>query len=153
MLSSIHHHLRLAVPLLAAALLGLAMAACTSGNPPTVTPAIATETPSGSTSIEIPINPPPGATVPLGPPEVPRAAIGDVVRYVDAEGRFSMDIPAGWAESRQPPQEPGSYVVLGTVFQPPESNALITVTQFDSGQRPSALGSTANEVLELSRAW
>jgi hypothetical protein len=72
------------------------------------------------------------------------------VGYRDPDGRFSMDIPAGWVETRQPPAQPGSSVVLGTVFQPPEGNALITITQFDSGRRPSAVGSTANEVLQMS---
>jgi hypothetical protein len=62
-----------------------------------------------------------------------------------------MDIPAGWTEDRQPPAKPGSYVVLGTVFQPKELNGLITITQFDSGTRPAAVGTTANEVLGYTK--
>lgn len=130
---------------IAAALVG-----CSPSVPPTITPMPMDATPAGAQSVEIPINPPPGATIPVGPMEVPPARIDELVQYVDAGGRFSMDVPAGWTESRQPAAEPGSYVVLGTVFQPPESNALITITQFDSGQRPSSVGTTANEVLGLS---
>jgi len=84
------------------------------------------------------------------PAVLPPVRIGDLVTYVDAGGRFSMDVPAGWKETRQPAARPGSHVVLGTVFQPPDVNALITVTHFDSGRRPVAIGSTANEVLTMT---
>jgi hypothetical protein len=121
--------------------------ACTSA-PPTVTPAL----PVGAQgqSIELPMNPPPGATRALS---VPAAAIpvqiDQLVPYRDPDGAFSMQVPAGWAEVRQPPSGAGD-VALGTVFQPPDGSALLTVTHFDNGRVPESLGATANGVMRTA---
>lgn len=140
-----------AVAALVWALSALVLGACRVASPPTITPPAVMATSTGATSIEIPVQPPVGATLAPGMVAVPELSIGDLVTYRDAGGMFSLDIPAGWVESRQPPAEPGSYVIVGTVFQPPENNGYLSVTQFDSGRRPASVGTTANEVLGLTK--
>lgn len=124
-----------------------AAAACDSGPPPTITPAPPTAAAQGGTSIEITVPPPPGGDVgqPVPAVDVPPLVIPDLATYRDAEGRFSLDLPLGWPEQRQPPAQ--SDIVLGTYFQPPERNGLVSVTHFDNGQVPASVGATANDVL------
>lgn len=125
----------------------LLAAGCTRENPPTVTPV-----PAGAATgrdIEIPIGPPPGGeAVPGGAVQVLPLVIGSTATYRDAGGRFSVDIPVGWPA--MPQETTAADVRLGVLFPAPEGNGLLTVTQFDNGQRPTVLGSTANQVLELS---
>ena len=135
---------------LVAGLAGLVVVGCVPGDPPTVTPApqpspVAT----GASVIEITVGPP---VVPGGPMPVPAGpiAIAELVAYRDAAGAFSMSVPPGWVETRQPLGQPGTDVRLGTLFQAPGGTGLISVTQFDNGQVPTGLGRTANQVLELA---
>jgi hypothetical protein len=129
------------------ALLSALAIACTS-TPPTITPVPEGATGEGATSIEIPIDPPPGATAPVMQREASPITIGELAPYRDAGGAFSMDLPLGWPEQRQ--QTTSTDVKLGTLFQAPEYNGLISITQFDSGQVPASVGATANQVLEMT---
>jgi hypothetical protein len=125
-----------------AALLAAAMAsaACT-GSPPTVTPVA--EAPARTVEMTIP--PPPGGGFPV---EVPPTSIQSLQPYSDPEGRFSLDVPAGWVA--QPQNVTQGDVTVGVLFPAPEGNGLLTVTQFDNGQVPATIGTTANQVLEMT---
>jgi hypothetical protein len=73
--------------------------------------------------------------------------------YVDAGGLFSLQIPAGWLEQRQDPTSGGSDVRVGTLFQAPDGDGLLSITQFDNGRPPSSLGTTVNTVLRDVTGW
>lgn len=144
-------HARRALPTSLAALVLLpALAACTVPDPPTVTPAPAGAqdglVPGDTTVMEMTMPPPP----PAAPMPV---AIDALEPYVDEDGRFSLLLPEGWTESRQPPSQGESDVVLGTVFQAPDGDGLLTVTHFDNGREPAGLGTTANMVLRDVTGW
>ncbi|MFN2114977.1 MAG: hypothetical protein ACK2T6_04625 [Anaerolineae bacterium] len=122
--------------------------------PPTVTPAPAgDDSQQGATSIEITIEPPGSVGAQAGAEvlevAVPPITLSEITPYVDADGAFSIDLPAGWPEQRQP-MEASSDIRLGTYFQPSTRNALVTITQFDNGQAPTSLGATANDVMRKS---
>lgn len=125
------------------------LAACT-GTPPTVTPAAQGAQPGGSTVVEITMPPPDAMATPGGPANVLPLALGEAAPYRDANGKFSMDVPVGWPEQRQPVGRSGSDVKLGTLFQSPANNAFITVTHFDNGQAPTSLGAMINQILRTS---
>jgi hypothetical protein len=116
---------------------------CTS-NPPTVTPAVPTQ-PVGS-AIEMTVNPPPGA--PSGPVIVPTLQVPALVPYSEPAGLYSVSVPAGWTAQPQPITQSDARV--GTLFSAPERTGIVTVTQFDNGERPTVLGATANQILELT---
>jgi hypothetical protein len=126
---------------------GVLLGACSSEQP-TITPAPDAPAEQGSTSIVMTIEAPSGAGAAVIEIEVPGITIPATAPYRDAEGAFSMDIPLGWPEDRQPVGE--ADIRLGTIFQPPARNALISVTQFDNGQVPGSLGATANDVMRKS---
>jgi hypothetical protein len=121
-------------------------AACTP-LPPTVTPGAPRVPGVDSQVIEIPMGTQPAgaAPVPGGP-----IVIDQLVPYRDTDGAFSLQVPNGWTDSRQPAADPGSDIKLGVVFQPPGGTGLITITQFDNGQVPESVGSAANSVIELT---
>ena len=130
---------------LAAAAAGL-LAGCREADPPTVTPGSTSAT--GSTVIEVTVP----APVALAPVPV---TIGDTVPFRDPAGLFALNVPVGWTESRQP-LDPAKnpYVKVGTVFLADGgADGLISVTQWDNGQRPSALGATINQVLRDVTGW
>jgi len=129
--------------LLVVALAAMSGVTACSSEPQTVTPAVPTAAAEGSTTIEITVPPPPGGAVPAV--DVPGIVIGELAPYRDEGGLFSIDLPVGWPEERQPTGN--TDVRLGTFFQPPERNALVSITQFDNGQVPASVGSTANDVL------
>jgi hypothetical protein len=132
----------------AAILLVAAMpAACTAPVPPTITPAPTAG--AGGTVQEIQVNPRPGATGAVAV-AVPPVAIGAMVGFRDPGGAFSLDLPVGWVEDRQTIDPTKGDVKLGTYFQPVERNAMLSITQFDSGKAPESLGVTINQVLQLS---
>jgi len=129
---------------------GLVAAACAPQDPPTITPPPAGSSPQGtgapgaSRSFEITL-PPPRAVGTIEP-----VTIGDeLIAYQDAGGKFSLTVPAGWAESRKTAELTGD-AKLGTVFAAPNRNGLLSVTQFDNGRVPEALGATANGVMKLT---
>lgn len=124
--------------------------ACTQPDPPTVTPAPAGSTigdqGAGGPVFEVTIPPP----MPAEPMPVD---VRDLEPYSAPNGEFSVAIPRGWTPSMQPAGDPGSNVVVGVVFQSPEGDGLVTVTQFDNGERPLSLGFTVNNVLSDVTGW
>ncbi len=129
----------------------LLCSACTVEDPPTVTPApipagVEIEGSEGSVVIEVTV-PPPMPAVPM-PVE-----LRDLEPYSSPGGEFSISIPRGWSAAHQPQGEPGSQVAIGVVFQSPEGDGLISVTQFDSGERPASLGFTVNNMLSEVTGW
>lgn len=130
---------------LAAAAAGL-LAGCREADPPTVTPGPSAA--AGSTVIEVTV-PAPAALAPVP------VTIGDTEPFRDPAGLFALAVPVGWTESRQP-LDPAKnpYVKVGTVFLADGgADGLISVTQWDNGQRPSALGATINQVLRDVTGW
>lgn len=126
--------------------------ACSQGDPPTVTPG---PTPAGlvleggdqgSVVIEMTTQPP----MPAEPLPV---QVRDLEPYRSPDGEFSLSVPRGWTAAVQPPTEPGSHVAIGVVFQSPQGDGLISVTQFDNGERPASLGFTVNNVLGDVTGW
>jgi hypothetical protein len=131
------------------AVLGAAVAAAAcAATPPTITPPPAAQ-PGGSTVIEMTLPPPALGPVPV-PATVGPLAITELAAYRDPEGKFGMSLPLGWPEQRQPVGAATSDVKLGTLFQSPGNNGFITVTHFDNGQAPTALGPTINDILRTS---
>ncbi len=129
-----------------ACLLSVALVSCAPSEPPTETPGPPSSSDQGSSVVEFPLVTPSGGSLDSGEPVI----IDELVLYKDAEGLFELLLPVGWPESRQPPAEGASDRKVGTVFQPAVGKALLSVTQFDNGQRPQALGSTVNGVLKLT---
>ncbi len=127
-------------------LMVLPLVAACSAPPPTITPSGATATPAGAQVIEIPLSPPPGAAGPAMPPLSP----DKLLPFREETELFSLLIPDGWVAQRQPAAQSGSDVRVGYVFQPPAGSGLISVTQFDNGTPPAALGQTINSVLKLT---
>jgi len=136
----------------ASIVVGWALLGCAPADPPTIT------APPPGQAPAIPVNPGAGGGVEitLAPPGVPPApstiepvTIGALVAYQDAGGKFGMDVPDGWAEARQTEKLSGD-AKLGTVFGSPNGSGLVSVTQFDNGQVPEALGMTANQVMKLT---
>ncbi|MCB0215841.1 MAG: hypothetical protein KDH92_04340 [Chloroflexi bacterium] len=125
------------------------VAACSPQDPPTITPA--PPTPPGGQALapgqSFEITLPPPAPVKI---EVPPILIDARELYVDAERKFSIEVPPGWIEKRQTIVEGANDVKLGTVFTPAESNGLLSITQFDNGKRPASLGVTTNQVLKMT---
>lgn len=121
------------------------VAAACSNDLATVTPV--SELPPSRT-IDIPIDPPPGSNRPPGVSSVAPLEILAVESYREPAGLFSLDIPVGWIP--QPQGVASGDVRVGTLFQAPEGNGLLTVTQFDNGQQPATLGATVNQILELT---
>jgi hypothetical protein len=91
------------------------------------------------------VNPPPGSS---GPIMVPTLALPVVEPYRDPAGLFSLNVPAGWLAQPQPLTQGDAKV--GVLFPAPEGTGFVSVTQFDNGQKPAVLGSTVNQVLELT---
>lgn len=119
------------------------MAAGCASDPATVTPAMPTQQ-LGST-IEMTVNPPPGQS---GPVIVATLQVPDLVQYSEPAGLYSLSVPTGWTAQTQPLSQSDARV--GTLFAAPEGTGIVTVTQFDNGQRPAVLGATANQILELT---
>ena len=139
-------HVRMASAscLLAATLIATA---CRSADPPTVTPGAAE---GGSTVIEVTMPAPIEAQ--LAPVPV---TIGAVAPFADPDGYFTIDVPEGWTESRQP-LDPAKnpFVKVGTVFLAAGGgDALLSITQWDNGQKPNSLGTTINQVLRDVTGW
>lgn len=128
--------LRLLTLVALGAVLAWSSVGCQPTLPPTVTPGPPPAATSDEDAVEIPIN--------------QGVEIDQVLTYTDPEGQFSIDIPSGWAEIRQPDEELSPDMKVGVVFQPAAANALLTVTQFDNGQVPQSVGATANSVLEMT---
>jgi len=133
---------------------GLALAACAPSDPPTITPPPATlpalapgagTGPEGSQSIVVTMPPP---QVPSGSAEP--VVIDAVTAYQDAAGKFSLDVPVAWTESRKTAELTGD-AKLGTVFSSPNKNGILSITHFDNGKVPESLGGTANGVMKLTR--
>lgn len=141
-------------PMMAAALaLVPAMSACARQDPPTLTPAPTALTTEGvpltnGQPILITVPPPPGGEplVPVGTPLPMNMADREMV--ADAGGRFEIEVPVGWTESRQTIASPD--IRLGTAFNRPGGGGLVSITQFDNGQKPKSLGFTTNQVLQLT---
>lgn len=129
-------------PTLVVGVVAIAAAACSS-ELATVTPPVPTQ-PIGST-IEMTVNPPPGGS---GPMIVPTLQVPELVPYSEPAGLYSLSVPSGWTAQAQPISQSDARV--GTLFAAPEGTGIVTVTQFDNGQRPAVLGSTANQILELT---
>lgn len=140
-----------------AVLLALAGAstACTSQNPPTLTPAPTALTAEGTPLTQgqtmiITVPPPSGQqapeAVPVGTPLPLDLATRDLV--TDPKGLFQLEVPRGWTEKR--PEISSKDVRLGVAFDRPGGGGLVSVTQFDNGQRPKSLGYTANQVLQIT---
>lgn len=116
---------------------------CEPASPPTITPGPpATAITSDSAVIDIPAEELRGD---VGPIE-----IGELLPYSDPDGYFSLQVPYGWAEVRPEVENASSDVKVGAVFQPPTGGGLLTVTQFDNGQRPQSVGATANGILDMT---
>ncbi len=98
--------------------------------------------------VEIPIAPPPGAPGQVGIPNLPPLAIEALETYREPTGLYSLDTPAGWIPQTQ--TVASGDVKVGTLFQSPEGTGILTVTQFDNGQPPKTLGTTVNEILEMT---
>jgi hypothetical protein len=126
------------------------VSACVPEDPPTITaaPPDASQPIAPGQSVEITMPPPVSQVVPTVLPLPVR--IDQRQRYVDADRAFSIDVPLGWTETRQDIAAGANDVQLGTVFAPAESNALLSITHFNNGQRPSSLGVTTNQVLKLT---
>ncbi|HQZ70502.1 MAG TPA: hypothetical protein PK826_04100 [Anaerolineae bacterium] len=129
------------------------LAACTRQDPPTLTPAPTALTTEGvpltnGQPIIITVAPPPGdePARPVGTPLPLDLALRDPV--ADPQGLFRIDVPRGWLESRQ--QMTSKDIRLGTAFNRPGGGGLVSVTQFDNGRRPTSLGFTANQVLQIT---
>lgn len=130
----------LAVPFLAVA--------CRAVDPPTVTPGAPPS--DGATVIEMTVAPP--IQPQLEPVPV---LIGASSPFEDPSGLFKIEVPNGWLESRQP-LDPAKnpFVKVGTVFLAPENgDALMSITQWDNGKKPSSLGTTINQVLRDVTGW
>ena len=123
------------------------VASCTQAPPPTVTPQSAD---AGGTVQEVQVQPGPGGTEVVPLVDVPPVTIDQTTTYRDKDDAFSIDLPVGWPENRQEIDPASGDVKLGTFFQPVARNALISITQFDKGQRPESIGMAINQVLELS---
>lgn len=124
----------------------LGLVGCRGADPATVTPA--PTGPSGSTVIEVTVE----APAALAPVPV---TIGATAPFRDPTGLFALDVPTGWTESRQP-LDPAKnpFVKVGTVFLAEgAADGLISVTQWDNGQRPNGLGVTINQVLRDVTGW
>lgn len=138
--------------------LGLVLltAACTPGTPPTLTPAPMARTTEGAPlaqgqTLVITVAPPVGGGEAPAPAPVGTPLPLDLVtrqEVVDPGQLFAIEVPQGWAEARQ--QIASKDVRVGTVFNRPGGGGLVSITQFDNGRRPKALGYTANQVLELT---
>jgi len=120
--------------------------ACKPSAPPTVTPVAPGAEGSPGTVFELTM-PPPQAMDPVP------VSIGELEFYADPAGAFSLNVPQGWLEARQPDPGPESEVKLGVVFQAPNGDGLLTITQFDNGRRPDSLGFTINNVLRDVTGW
>lgn len=129
----------------------MVVGACAPADPPTVTPGPANSppVPDGSVpqSIVVTMAPPPNPQVPLA--AIEPLAIDSVAPYRDAGELFAIDVPAGWVEDRRTATLTGDGR-LGTVFQAPRNNGLLSVTQFDNGREPQSLGATANQLMRLT---
>lgn len=130
------------LPALAALAAALSVSACTPADPPTVTPAA--DPTAETTVLEITVPPPVQTPQPV--------TIGGLEAFVEPEGRFSMDVPAGWPGAAQPPSGQ-SDIVYGIVFQAPGGDGLVSVTHFDNGREPASVGATANAVLRDVSGW
>lgn len=143
-----------AVMWIGAGMVGLMLAACTQADPPTITPSTAGPTPGGPGAIVVPdeagqvtMTLAPGST--RRPDEIEPVMIEAVTDYQDAEGKFSLDVPEGWTETRKTAELTGD-AKLGTVFVAPNGNGILSVTHFDNGKVPTSLGGTANGVMKLT---
>lgn len=114
--------------------------------PPTITPPSGSPPPTGARVIEIPLSTVPAASALTPQPLV----IEKLVPFREETGLFSLQIPDGWVAQRQPSGQAGSDVRVGYSFQPLTGSGLLTVTQFDNGTPPAALGQTINSVLKLT---
>ena len=122
------------------------LSACQDGDPPTVTPFSAGAPEVGGAVVELTMPPP-------RPVEPMPVDLADLEPYSSPGGEFSIVMPRGWQASEQPSGEQGSHVSIGMVFQSPDGDGLVTVTQFDNGERPSSLGFTVNNVLSDVTGW
>ena len=95
------------------------LGAC-SAEPPTITPAPDAQSEQGSTSIVMTIEAPDGAGAAVIEIEVPGITLPATAPYRAPEGAFSLDLPIGWPEERQPVGQ--TDVTVGTYFQPPARN-------------------------------
>lgn len=126
----------------------LGLAACVPTDPPTITPAPPAPTPGPEGS---------GRSVVVTMPAPPQAPLAEIVPltidatapYTDTEGLFALSVPAGWTEDRKTDELSGD-ARLGTVFVAPQSNGLLSITQFDNGRRPQSLGATVNQVMRMT---
>ncbi len=130
------------------------LAACAPQDPPTIT-----APPPDAGAMGSNLAPGQSIEITMPPPDAPRIVPTVVAqpltidareRYVDAERAFSIDVPVGWEETRQEIAAGANDVQLGTVFASPENSGLLSITQFDNGQRPASLGVTTNQVLKLT---
>lgn len=134
---------------------GIVATACGTALPPTATPgsaptvAVAAPGAAGTsgTTIEITMPPPPEPAAAAVTPQP--IVLSDLMPYEDPVGRFSVTVPNGWQPAEQP-LTGSSDVKMGVVFQAPESNGLLTITQFDNGQTPASFGATANGVMKMT---
>ncbi len=127
---------------------GLALAACAPTDPPTITPPAPSQ-PLGAPSPGMVPGDTRGFTITMPPPAAGPVSIDKVVPYLDAEGKFSLDVPDGWTESRHTAELTGD-AKLGTVFVSPNKNGILSITHFDNGKVPESLGGTANGVMKLT---
>ncbi len=120
----------------------------TPGSAPTVAVALPGAAGSGGTTIEITMPPPaPAADQVLVTPQP--ILLSEITPYTDPAGRFGVSVPNDWQPAEQP-LSGSSDVKMGVVFQAPQANGLLTVTQFDNGQTPVSFGATANGVMKLT---
>ena len=135
------------IPCMLAALL---LSGCAPSDPPTVTPDPSASRdgaiPGRSSVVEMTMPAPPAR-------EAMPVSLDLLEPYVDETGLFTIDLPVGWLEQRQDPSGASSDVRLGTLFQAPEGDGLLSITQFDNGRPPSSLGTTVNTVLRDVTGW
>ncbi|MEO8082266.1 MAG: hypothetical protein ABI780_00440 [Ardenticatenales bacterium] len=124
------------------------LGACRAIDPPTVTPSAPQS--AGATTFEMTVPAP--APAQLAPVPV---TIGASALFDDPGGLFKIEVPDGWTESRQPlDPDKNPFLKVGTVFLAPGGgDALLSVTQWDSGRKPSGLGVTINQVLREVTGW
>lgn len=125
------------------------LAACVAADPPTITPAPPAPTPGpegSGRSIVVTVPAPPNGQ-PLA--EIVPLTIEATTPYTDTANLFALDVPAGWTEDRKTDELSGD-ARLGTVFVAPQSNGLLSITQFDNGRRPQSLGATVNQVMRMT---
>lgn len=135
-------------------LVGLLLTACRPADPPTITPSAAGPTPGSPGAVVVPADNgqvtmtlAPGST--RSPDEIEPVMIESVTAYQDAEGKFGLDVPEGWTETRKTAELTGD-AKLGTVFVAPNGNGILSITHFDNGKVPTSLGGTANGVMKLT---